>query len=110
MADLKRKAWNTFSKWIRERDKWCICCGSRNQLQAGHFHHNCLDFDEENINAQCKQCNHFKSGSLSIYSVYLLKKLGEKKFLDLDTRHYLAMKGEFRSDKDYLDLIEKYKL
>jgi hypothetical protein len=105
---IKAKAWNTFSQWIRKRDKRCVTCGSTNQLQAGHFYHGVLDFDEENINAQCKQCNHFKSGNLALYSIYLLKKLGLKKFNELNLRHYQAMKGEIRSAEDYKKLIELY--
>ena len=107
--DLKRKAWNVFSKWIRNRDKWCITCGSRNQLQAGHFWHGVLDFDEMNINCQCKSCNHFKSGNLAPYSVYLIRKYGQEAFEDLEKRHYLAMRGEYRTDKDYRAIIDKYK-
>lgn len=107
---LKKTAWNVFSKWIRNRDKRCVTCGSTNSLQAGHFYHNCLDFDEENINAQCAQCNKWNHGNLAIYSVYLLRKIGQKAFEDLEQRHWLAMKGEFRSDQNYLDITEKYKL
>jgi hypothetical protein len=110
-CNLKRKAWDLFSKWIRERDgDRCITCGSRNQLCAGHFWHGVLDFDEMNINCQCKQCNTFKSGNLAPYSVYLIRKYGPKAFEDLEKRHYIALRGEFRSDSDYLSLIEKYKV
>lgn len=107
---LKRKAWNVFSKWVRERDKRCVTCGSRDQLQAGHFWHGVLDFDEKNINAQCKQCNYFMSGNLAPYSMYLINKYGPEECRKLEARHWIAMKGEFRSDKDYLDIIEKYTL
>jgi hypothetical protein len=108
--NLKRKAWDIFSKFIRQRDgQRCITCGSRSQLCAGHFWHGVLDFDEMNINCQCKQCNTFKSGNLAPYSVYLIKKYGQKAFEDLEKRHWLAKRGEFRSDNDYLNLIEKYK-
>lgn len=107
---LKRKAWDTFSKWVRERDKRCVTCGSYNQLQAGHFWHNVLDFDEMNINAQCKHCNHFWSGNLAPYSMYLLNKYGEKAVKDLEIRHYMALKGERRSIEDYEAIIEKYTL
>ena len=107
---LKKKAWNVFSKWIRNRDKRCVTCGSTNHLQAGHFWHNCLDFCEININAQCTQCNKWKSGNLAPYSVYLINKHGLETFQDLEKRHWLAMRGEYRSDKDYQDLIEKYTL
>lgn len=108
-ATLHRKAWNIFSKWIRERDKICVCCGSHGDLDASHFWHGCLDFDEININATCRKCNRFMGGNLAPYSVYLLNKYGEKAFKDLEQRHWLAMKGEYRTDKDYLELIEKYK-
>ncbi len=108
---LKRKAWDTFSKWVRERDKMCVTCGSRNTLlNAGHFWHGVLDFDEMNINAQCIGCNNYKSGNLAPYSVYLINKYGIEKFQDLEKRHYLAMAGEYRTDQEYLDIIAKYKL
>lgn len=108
--NLHRKAWDIFSKWVRERDKMCVTCGSTGNLEAGHFWHGVLDFDEQNINAQCKSCNHFKSGNLAPYSVYLIRKYGQKAFEDLEKRHYLAMKGEIRTDRQYLDIIEKYKI
>jgi hypothetical protein len=107
---LKDKAWKTFSKWIRNRDKQCVCCGSTNNLQAGHYWHNCLDFDEENINAQCARCNKWLSGNLATYGMYLLNKLGTKKFKALEKRHYMAMKGELMSEQDYINIVEKYKL
>ena len=108
---LKDRAWNIFSLFIRNRDKKCVSCGKVlpiTELQAGHFWHNVLDFDEENINAQCSRCNHYLSGNLAPYSVYLLGKLGKKKFDALNIRHYWAMSGEKRSEQDYLDIIEKY--
>lgn len=109
--NLKRKAWDVFSKWIRERDKMCVTCGTRNTLlNAGHFWHGVLDFDEMNINAQCTGCNNYKSGNLAPYSIYLINKYGTDKFKDLEKRHYLAMAGEYRSDQDYLNIIEKYKM
>lgn len=107
---LHKKAWAVFSKWVRERDKRCVTCGSTNGLQAGHFWHNCLDFDEININAQCSQCNHYMSGNLAPYSVYLIRKYGKEAFEELEKRHWLALRGEIRTEKDYLDIIDKYKL
>jgi hypothetical protein len=109
--DLCRKAWHVFSEWIRKRDNYtCITCGSHNDLQAGHFWHAVLDFDEMNINCQCKLCNYFMSGNLAPYSVYLINKYGTEKFKDLEKRHWVAMRGEYRSDADYEKIIEKYSL
>lgn len=113
MADLKKKAWDTFSKWIRARDKKCITCNvngsGSNYLQAGHFWHGVLDFDEENINAQCVHCNKYLSGNGTHYSVYLLNKLGKKGFDALNIRHTKAIGGEKRTDEQYNEIIKKYK-
>jgi hypothetical protein len=107
---IKKKAWRTFSKWIRNRDKNCVTCKTGLAENAGHFWHGVLDFDEENINGQCVRCNKWLSGNLAPYSVYLLKKLGKKKFDALDIRHTRAIGGEYRTDQEYNAIIEKYKL
>ena len=107
---LHDNAWNTFSKWIRNRDKKCVTCGSTTTLQAGHYWHGKLDFDEININTQCAGCNHFKSGNLAVYGEYLVKKYGSKGFNQLTKRKNLASAGEYRTEKDYEDIINKYKL
>lgn len=108
IINLHRKAWDVFSKWIRNRDKICVTCGSRKDGQAGHFWHAVLDFDEININQQCSYCNKWKSGNLAPYSVYLINKYGVEAFKDLEKRHWIAMRGEKRTDAQYLALIEKY--
>ena len=107
-AILHKKAWDIFSLWIRNRDKKCITCGSTKALQAGHFWHACLDFDEININAQCRGCNHFRHGNLAKYSTYLIEKYGIGAFNNLQIRHYQALKGEKRSEDDYMEIIKRY--
>lgn len=112
IKNYKDKAWKVFSEYIRTRDPYCVTClieGKKVPSQnAGHFWHNVLDFDEENVHGQCIRCNHYYSGNLAQYSVYLLQKLGKKKFDALDIRHTMALKGEKRSDSDYIKIIEKY--
>lgn len=61
---LHDKLWNIFSIYIRRRDGGvCFTCNERKWdeelgewtikgMQAGHFYHNVLDFDEMNINCQ----------------------------------------------------------
>ncbi len=110
LAVLHDKAWAVFSKWVRARDGRCITCGSYDTLQAGHFWHNCLDFDEMNINAQCSACNHYRSGNLALYAAYLLHKYGPEEFNKLEIRHYLSLKGDKKSEQDYLGLIAKYRI
>lgn len=118
---LHKKAWEAFSIYIRKRDKaTCVTCGAKNWdselgewsikgFNAGHFWHNVLDFDEENINCQCIRCNHHLSGNLAPYSVYLIKKLGHKRFAELEKRSKLALRGELKSVEDYKKIIDKYK-
>jgi hypothetical protein len=91
-------AWKVFSKYIRLRDKGvCVTCGARpwnselgepdwKQLQAGHYRHNKFDFDEMNINCQCIHCNHFLSGNLGAYALYLKNKYGVEAWEELQTR------------------------
>lgn len=77
ITKLKKKADSEFSKYIRHRDgkkingEWqsvCITCGvwkPLKMMQAGHFVSrscNYLRYMEENVHAQCKSCNIFKSG------------------------------------------------
>lgn len=105
---LHKKAWDVFSLWVRDRDKRCVTCGSRVTLQAGHYWHGVLDFDEVNINAQCSGCNHFRSGNLALYASYLINKHGVDAFKALEMRHWMALKGERRTDEDYLAIVKKY--
>lgn len=109
---IKDKAWDTFSLWIRTRDKFtCYTCNiTTGIMQAGHFWHGVLDFDEENIHCQCVRCNKWLSGNLAVYGLRLLNELGLKKFKALDIRHTQAMKGEKRDIEDYKKLIDKYKI
>lgn len=109
LKSAKKRAWNAFSAFVRARDKRCVCCGSQVGLQAGHYWHACLDFDEVNINAQCLKCNHFLSGNLAVCASYLIKKHGIKEFKALEKRHYLALKGEKRSIEEYLEIERTYK-
>lgn len=110
---LHKKTWTLFSKYIRQRDPFCVThlvMGKKVPSEnAGHFWHNVLDFDEENVNGQCINCNKWNSGRLAEYSTYLIQKLGHKKFKELDLRHTRALAGEYRTEEDYLKLIEKYK-
>lgn len=105
---LKKKAWAVFSKWIRNRDKRCVTCPMGKAENAGHYHHGVLDFDEINVNGQCVRCNKWLSGNLAPYSIYLIGKYGLDEFVALDQRHWTAIKGEKKTDSEYLAIIEKY--
>lgn len=111
---LKDKAWRVFSAWVRARDPYCITCLVADKMvpsaNAGHFHHNCLDFDEENVNGQCVYCNKWMSGNLNLYSIYLLKKLGKKRFEKLNIRHFRDMGAQKHDEEYYKKIIKKYEI
>ena len=120
MANLQRKAWDKFSIFIRKRDKQCYTCPFKNWdeekgewsikgLQAGHFKHGVLDFDEMNIHAQCVHCNKFWSGRLDVYAENLIRDYGLKAFNNLCNRASQALKGHKYTDEELLAIIEKYK-
>jgi len=118
---LKEKAWLLQSEFIRLRDKGiCFTCGARNWdeelgewsikgMQAGHFRHGVLDFDDDNLKCQCLRCNHFLSGNLAEYSRRLIKERGLDSVEKLHLKADNALKGEKLGEDDYKKLIEKIK-
>lgn len=79
ISSLKKKADQVFSKWVRAREPYCVTCGSRNNLQAGHYvsrSWNALRYSEVNVHTQCSGCNIFKRGNMDEYARFLIKKYG----------------------------------
>lgn len=119
---LHDRAWDLMSVFVRTRDKGiCISCGARiwdqelgendiRPMNAGHFHHNVLDFDPDNINCQCVKCNKYLNGNLAAYASNLLNKIGARRFKALAKRASMALRGERRSEEEYEKLIEKIKI
>ena len=101
---LYAKAEKVFHAWIRERDKNCITCGQLAD-QAGHWKHGKLDFDEMNLNGQCRACNYFRSGNLGTYTIRLVDKYGLKAVKDLERRAEVIKKYSMDELKE---IIAKY--
>ena len=85
---LKKRAWKSFSRYIRERDKICVICGGSPD-HAGHYFHNGdkqsnslkgneLWYDEKNIHACCVSCNLRKHGNLHLYAIRLIDMYGSR--------------------------------
>lgn len=109
---LHNRAWRLMSIKIRTTgmDKnginTCYTCGIKKhfkELQAGHFFHDKLDFDERNLKPQCQQCNKYLSGNLSIYALNLIKDNGQEWFEQL---HKDANRTIYKSS-DLIKIIEK---
>lgn len=82
---LHRKAWKLMSQYIRRRDAnldgylECYTCGKIDhykKMDAGHFKHDRLDFDERNLKPQCDTCNRRYSGRLDVYAEKLIRENG----------------------------------
>jgi hypothetical protein len=105
----KKKAWESFSRWIRNRDKGvCFTCNRPCEgagYHAGHYIPRSLSgylyFDERNVHGQCYRCNIHLSGNADEYAV----RLGENIVAELR-----ADKNKYRqwTEKDLREIIEKY--
>jgi len=100
---LKRKLWEMFSKYIRQRDKGiCFTCDRKCEgsgYHAGHFVPKSvggmtLYFHEKNVHGQCYNCNINLSGNQYIYAKRLGLEIAEElyalkgKTLKVDTAWY----------------------
>lgn len=115
LRQLKKKAWKLISKYIRSHSAdfagWMTCytCNRLTpwkQLQAGHFIHNKLDFDERNLRPQCIRCNHFLRGNLGIYAENLIATHGLDWVKKL--RKDAQTKGNNYSRQELEEVIRKY--
>jgi hypothetical protein len=91
LLKLAQKHFNTFIR-LRDRDKPCISCGGKlgAKYDAGHYYsaggHYALRFDENNVHAQCVQCNQHLHGNLTAYRVGLIERIGFEKVEELDAK------------------------
>jgi hypothetical protein len=114
LPKLKKKAQDTFNKWIRKRDKdkGCISCGASID-HAGHYfssgHYSNLTFNEVNVNGQCLRCNNFLHGNLINYRKGLIQKYGEDKIKLLEMTSDLH-KAHKWSRTELEIIIQTYKI
>jgi len=62
----------------------CYFVGPWKELQAGHYKHKYLDFDEKNIHPQCDVCNRWSYGRPGVYKQRLIQTYGEEHLTYLD--------------------------
>lgn len=110
----KKRLWQTFSLYIRQRDKGiCISCGKPDHWKntdAGHYVPKTaglsLYFDEKNVHAQCTGCNRFRHGNLTQYAIALRKRYGEAILEELEQKRQVIRKI---TEQEYIDLITLYR-
>jgi hypothetical protein len=84
VSQYRRELQKVFNEFIRLRDKNQLCISCNKQLpvkyDAGHFYsvgsYPNLRFNEDNVHAQCVECNQHKHGNLLEYSQRLNERIG----------------------------------
>jgi hypothetical protein len=107
-----KKCWDLQSQIIRRLAKGvCYACGVQNDwklCQAGHFHHDKLDFDRRNIHCECVRCNKWLSGNLGNYALHLMEDIGIEGVnkLKQDAMHSLSTGLKKMEVEDYHKLYK----
>lgn len=117
LRGLHNKAWKVFSVWVRSKEAdfsgyaKCFTCDKVFQwrdLDAGHFFHGRLDFDEMNVKPQCTGCNRFRHGKHNTYGIRLAKMYGVEAVEELERRS--LKKGNNYSRKELEEIIKMYEM
>lgn len=86
------KTWGLMSRYVRIKEASldgfveCYTCGKirhYKEMDAGHFKHDRLDFDERNLKVQCTTCNRYHQGRLDEYTKRLIDDFGIEWFHQL---------------------------
>lgn len=110
LSTLRRKADETFNRFIRIRDgNICISCGKVGPVDAGHYIATSvsanLRYSESNVNSQCRRCNRFMHGNLTEYAMALTRKYGPNILEKLHKEKKVICQ---RSVGDYQAIIDTY--
>lgn len=109
------------NKSVRIRDSEgehfkCISCPKTlhiSQMNAGHFFSvgdfSAVRFNLDNIHGQCIQCNLHKHGNGAKYSYNLKRKIGLKRFEDLEKAALIPFKWDRLVLISLIELFKEYK-
>ena len=114
---LKDEAWAKISVYVRSlgaKGEWnqcytCLCWFKwKTQMDCGHYIHNRLDYELNNLKPQCKRCNKLLHGNLAIYGERLIEEIGIEEVKKM--RLYSFKKGNNYTRTEVLKIITLYKL
>lgn len=115
LGKWKKEFWTVFTEYIKLRDGYtCITCGKKGSgsgIHGGHFIPRSvgglsLFFHEDNVHAQCIDCNINKGGYGAEYYPKLVEKIGQKRVDELFKLRDTGYKKY--SKQDYADAIALY--
>jgi len=98
-----------FSKFIRNRDKRCVLCGTTENLQCGHLLTRVAystRWDEVNCHCQCRSHNLEHEYRPHVFTQWFLRKFGQTRYDLLIFKHNTTAK---LSTNDLLALWTHYK-
>ena len=111
-----KEAWRVWSIHIRSQNAdfrgktECYTCRTKfdwkYELQAGHYIHSQLDFDEMNIHPQCVRCNKWLHGNLGLYGERLVREYGQEAVDALRIRG--KRKGNNYKINELEEIIKRY--
>ena len=109
---LVRNLDKSVSEYIRNRDKWCVLCGSTERLGCGHIftrknYSTRWDISHDgNCHAQCWSCNYSHGSDQWPYFEWYIDKFGQEKFDELRRRHKTVQKFKNHDLKELLKEIK----
>ena len=125
LRSAKKKAWGTFSRYIRLKATQdtgyarCVTCPPNSpllpleNLQAGHFipgRRAAILFDERGVHVQCYGCNVCKSGNQIEYHRFMERRYGLQRALEIREELLKAQqKNPQYRVADYQAITEIYK-
>lgn len=112
-----RKTEQIFNTYIRKRDKekGCVSCGKKfgvkEKFDAGHFHpvstSPSIRFNEDNVHAQCVNCNRDKHGNLHEYRFRLINRIGIERVEDIDRLRHGIIKYTIYELKELQEIYKQ---
>lgn len=111
IKSLKKRAWDLFSIFIRNRDSRCVLCNSVKGFSAGHLiptGKSATKFDENNVFGLCSTCNfrdRFERGYHDRYVAWYFIKFGAGRYIKLVEK---SQQLKQRKRIDYLEIIKRY--
>jgi len=117
LRDLQIKGGQIIGECISCKRQWIIMTNDRNEIinndrkwVAGHYFradlYKSVEFHPDNVHLQCYRCNRVLSGNLGEYYEGLIKKIGEERYKELESRRNQLRKYNII---EIDELVEKYK-
>ena len=115
LKKLKDEAWRLISIFVRslnargEYQQCYTCLGWfkwKTQMDCGHYIHNRLDYELNNLKPQCKRCNKWLRGNLGEYGERLIQEIGLEAVKEM--RLYSFKKGNNYTRNELEAIIKKY--